>query len=99
MPTCPTPSLVLLVPRSPHRTDGPDCLRPYRPLDAEGIVLHGSGTPRLTSPRVFGSFKSTGKFRQIGDRRGQNSYECRLEGVSRELPAGFLLTKLTVPSF
>ena len=145
----------------PHRTDGPDCLRPYRPLDAEGIVLHGSGnwdpTPYLPtsmrlaylepailetcggtgapapsfdqeSPdmllrllkiwdarsllqlkpgplpdrrctRVFGSFKSTGKFRQIGDRRGQNSYECRLEGVSRELPAGFLLTKLTVPRF
>ena len=145
----------------PHSDGGPDCLRPYRPLDADGIVLHGSGNwdpspylgpgmrlaylePRLleTFPgtgapapsfdqedpaetmklfrvwdarsllklrpgplpdrrctRVFGAFKAKDRFRQIGDRRGQNSYESYLEGVSQELPAGFMLTRLTVPRF
>ena len=145
----------------PHADGGPDCLRPYRPLDADGIVLHGSGNwdpspflgpgmrlaylePRLleTFPgtgapapsfdqedplqtmklfrvwdarslltlrpgplpdrrctRVFGAYKAKDRFRQIGDRRGQNSFESYLEGVSKELPAGFMLTRLTVPRF
>ncbi|CAE7546574.1 unnamed protein product [Symbiodinium sp. CCMP2592] len=49
--------------------------------------------------RIFGSFKGPGKFRQIGDRRGPNSYEAKLEGVSHELPQGFLLTRVSVPRF
>ena len=56
----------------PHRADGPDCLRPYRPLDAEGIVLHGSGdwgpTPYLPTsmrlaylePAILETFGGTG---------------------------------------
>ena len=123
----------------PHSDGGPDCLRPYRPLDADGIVLHGTGIlvpfwvracgsptssrdcwrlcrglallhpaspstdhepfPCLGCTRVFGAFKAKDRFRQIGDRRGQNSFESYLEGVSQELAAGFMLTRLTAPRF
>ncbi|CAE7902362.1 unnamed protein product [Symbiodinium sp. KB8] len=57
--------------------------------------------PRLleTLPGVFGAFKAKDRFRQIGDRRGQNSFESYLEGVSQELAAGFMLTRLTAPRF
>ncbi|CAE7398354.1 folD [Symbiodinium sp. CCMP2592] len=145
----------------PHSTDGPEILRPFQPLRADTVVLHGranwhmenhlptdmllaarepavlrtfAGTQgpapsferesreelhklmlvwdaksllrlcpgpledRLCS-RVFGSFKKPGQFRQIGDRRGQNALEARLEGVSHELPQGYLLTRLSVPRF
>ena len=126
----------------PHAPGGPDCLRPYRPLNAEAIVLSGEANwdigpyldpgmllayrepavleasaglkgpspsfgredraevfrlmkvwdakaplllwpgvlPDIRCSRVFGSFKSPGKFRQIGDRRGPNSLESRLDG-------------------
>ena len=47
--------------------------------------------------RLFGAFKSPGKLRQIGDRRGRNSYECHLGGPSRYLPAGQLLCRIHVP--
>ena len=39
----------------------------------------------------------TRKQRQIGDRRGQNSWEARLCGPSRFLPTGALLARLHVP--
>ena len=47
--------------------------------------------------RLFGAVKSPGKLRQIGDRRGRNSYECHLGGPSRYLPAGQLLCRIHVP--
>ncbi|CAE7344333.1 unnamed protein product, partial [Symbiodinium microadriaticum] len=148
-------------PLVPHSPDGPECLRPYRPLQADAIVLHGEanwdispylapgmllayrdpvlletfpGTggptpvfqhedpsevlrllkvwdakhlltlrpgvlPDVRCARVFGAYKSPGKFRQIGDRRGANSLEAKLDGVSHLLPQGFLLTRLHVPRF
>ena len=148
-------------PSVPHRQDGPDILRPYRPLQAEAIVLHGEAnwdigpylgpemllafkepavlrtfsgtggpTPSFSKEdpaevlkllkvwdaksllrlcpgpledqlcsRVFGAYKSPGCFRQIGDRRGPNALEAKLDGVSRELPQGFLLTRLCLPRF
>ena len=49
--------------------------------------------------RVFGAFKAPGKFRQIGDRRGQKSFEAKVDGPSKALPPGQLLTKLSVPRF
>ncbi|CAE7571859.1 unnamed protein product, partial [Symbiodinium necroappetens] len=95
----------------PHRASGPDCLRPYRTLDAEGIVLHGSGnwdpTPYLPTSMRLAYLESPDMLLQLLKvwdarsllqlRRGQNSYECRLEGVSPELPAGFLLTNAVKP--
>ena len=38
--------------------------------------------------KVFNCYKNAEMDRQIGDRRGQNSLECRIAGPSRELPAG-----------
>ena len=68
--------------------------------DAKSLLrLRPGPVDRRRCSRVFGSFKSPGKFRQIGDRRGQNSYEAKLEGVSHELPQGFLLSRLWVPRF
>ena len=152
---------VLKRPLVPHAPGGPECLRPYRPLEADGIVLHGEanwdispylppgmllayrdplvletfpgsggpspsfqhedpgevlklmkvwdskgllslrpgGLPDIRCSRVFGAYKGPGKFRQIGDRRGPNSLEARLDGVSHLLPQGFLLTRLHVPRF
>ncbi|CAE7213749.1 unnamed protein product, partial [Symbiodinium necroappetens] len=156
-----TQEVVSRGPLVPHAPGGPDCLRPYRLFEADGIVLHGEanwdispylppgmllayrdplvletfpgtggpapsfqhedpgevlklmnvwdskglltlrpgGLPDIRCSRVFGSFKSPGKFRQIGDRRGPNSPEARLDGVSHMLPQGFLLTRLHVPRF
>ena len=152
---------VLRRPLVPHAPGGPDCLRPYRPLEADGIVLHGEanwdispylppgmllayrdplvletfpgtggpspsfqhedpgevlklmkvwdskgllslrpgGLSDIRCSRVFGAYKGPSKFRQIGDRRGPNSLEARLDGVSHLLPQGFLLTRLHVPRF
>ncbi|CAE7257929.1 TRO [Symbiodinium sp. CCMP2592] len=152
----PAPAAFADKPLVPHAPGGPDCLRPYRPLEADTIVLHGEADwdispflspgmllafrdplvletfpgscgpapsfkhenpeevfklmkvwdakglltlrpgiiPDIRCSRVFGSFQSPGKFRQIGDRRGQNGLEARLDGVSHLLPQGFLLTKL-----
>ena len=38
--------------------------------------------------KIFNCFKNAASDRQIGDRRGQNSLEARLEGPSRDLPSG-----------
>ena len=38
--------------------------------------------------KIFNSRKSETVDRQIGDRRGQNSYECRIKGPSSDLPSG-----------
>ena len=111
----------------PHAPGGPDCLRPYRPLNAEAIVLSGEANsfgredraevfrlmkvwdakaplllwpgvlPDIRCSRVFGSFKSPGKFRQRPAR--VNSLESRLDGVSHLLPQGFMLTKVHAPRF
>ena len=144
----------------PHDVGGPESLRPFRPLDAKRIVIHGTGAwdlapflepelamayrepsvlafsgtngphptfykedpeqalrlfkvwdaksllllrpgplpdDRLT--RVFGAWKSPGQDRQIGDRRGPNSYEAKIGGPSKELPTGPLITKVSVQRY
>ena len=45
--------------------------------------------------RIFAARKSSGKLRQIGDRRGPNFAEARLPGPSRWLPSGEVLTALS----
>ena len=48
--------------------------------------------------RVFGCYKNESADRQIGDRRGCNGLEGRLQGPSRFLPPGHCLVNLTVPA-
>ena len=49
--------------------------------------------------RVFNAYKNEGQDRQIGDRRIPNSRERHIDGPSRYLPPGSLLTTLSVPRF
>ena len=46
--------------------------------------------------KVFNCFKSASQDRQIGDRRGRNSIECRVLGPSKLLPSGSDLADLFV---
>ncbi|CAE7293507.1 unnamed protein product, partial [Symbiodinium sp. KB8] len=61
------------------------------------LALAPAPLPDRALTRIFGAFKAPGKQRQIGDRRGQNSWECRLAGPSRHLPTGSLLARIHVP--
>ena len=66
--------------------------------DAKALLLLRPGVlPDIRCSRVFGSFKSPGKFRQRPAR--VNSLESRLDGVSHLLPQGFMLTKVHAPRF
>ena len=68
--------------------------------DAKGLlVLRPAPVDEDRLTRVFGAWKAPGKFRQIGDRRGQNSYEAKLRGPSCQLPTGQIMTRLSVPRF
>ena len=46
--------------------------------------------------KIFNCYKSTSVDRQIGDRRGRNAVEARLEGPGHNLPTGFDLLDLAV---
>ena len=46
--------------------------------------------------RIFCAKKSSGRLRQIGDRRGPNGLEARLPGPSRHLPTGEVMTSLSI---
>ena len=46
--------------------------------------------------RIFGAYKSPSCDCMIGDRRGPNSLEGRLCGVSSDLPQGFLVAGFSV---
>eukprot|EP00435_Cladocopium_sp_Y103_P063603 s567_g25.t1 len=52
------------------------------------LRLHDGYRPAGSLVKVFNCYKSPEYDRQIGDRRGQNSFECRVPGPSRNLPAG-----------
>ena len=60
--------------------------------DSRGLLLlHEHDVPSLyphECVRIFNSYKSLECDRQIGDRRGRNHCEMRLEGPSKQLPAG-----------
>ncbi|OLP96072.1 hypothetical protein AK812_SmicGene21737 [Symbiodinium microadriaticum] len=78
--------------------DKGELLRLCRIWDASGLLSLAPGPlPDRALTRIFGAFKSSGRQRQIGDRRGQNSWEARLCGPSRFLPTGALLARLHVP--
>ena len=81
-----------------EREDKDELLALCKIWDAAGLLDLAPGPlPDRALTRVFGAFKAEGVQRQIGDRRGQNSKECKLDGVSRFLPTGPLLCRLHVP--
>ena len=57
--------------------------------DEQGLLyLHHQELPRFQKVRIFNCFKSATVDRQIGDRRGRNAIEAKMEGPSFALPAG-----------
>ena len=60
--------------------------------DIHGLLfLHHekvSERPSFELVKVFNCYKSAEIDRQIGDRRGRNSVECKVDGPSSDLPAG-----------
>ncbi|CAE7462864.1 unnamed protein product, partial [Symbiodinium necroappetens] len=75
-----------------------EILKLARIWDAAGLLSLTAGPlPDRLLTRVFRAYKAPGKQRQIGDRRGQNSWESRLAGPSKWLPTGPLLCRLHVP--
>ena len=68
--------------------------------DAKSLLrLHPSPLCGGHFSRVFNAYKNEGQDRQIGDRRIPNSRERHIDGPSRYLPPGSLLTTLSVPRF
>ena len=68
--------------------------------DARGILyLCGEPTIEGHFSRVFNAHKSDKVDRQIGDRRIPNQRERHIDGPSRHLPPGFMLTSLRVRPF
>ena len=84
----------------PHptcRDDPNEVVRLAHVWDKEGL-LRVSQLPRPYGSlvKVFNCKKSATVDRQIGDRRGQNSYECRVRGPSSDLPSGSDIMDLQV---
>ena len=74
------------------REDRAELLRVFALWDSLGLLdVHPLPTHPRALCRIFGSFKSPTQDRMIGDRRGPNSIEGRVKGVSHELPQGCLL--------
>ena len=57
--------------------------------DAQGLLLlHDERVPHEGLTRIFNAYKGPWVDRQIGDRRGLNSLECKVPGPSSSLPSG-----------
>ena len=66
--------------------------------DVNGLLLlHDKPCLQGSLVKVFNSYKSVSQDRQIGDRRGRNSLECRVLGPSRNLPSGSDVMDLCIP--
>ena len=90
---------VLLLPRLPSKSEYPqfhdpaeEVLKLAKLWDVRGLLhLHkvdlASSAPH-EAVRVFNAFKDATCDRQIGDRRGRNAVEAKVEGPSSSLPAG-----------
>ena len=83
----------------PLMTDGIEELGKLAKIwDARGLLfLHQEEVPVHEQVRIFNCYKSVAADRQIGDRRGRNAVECKLEGPSSALPAAVDLLDLVVP--
>ncbi len=63
------------------------------------LLLHEHDVPGVfpeETVRIFNAYKSSSVDRQIGDRRGRNATEARVEGPSKNLPVGQDLVELYV---
>eukprot|EP00435_Cladocopium_sp_Y103_P049112 s1324_g14.t1 len=61
------------------------------------LGLTTAAPPQGAFTRIFNARKDEKCDRQIGDRRLANQLECSLQGPSKYLPGGYLLTSLHVP--
>eukprot|EP00435_Cladocopium_sp_Y103_P018494 s3398_g4.t1 len=77
-----------------------ECMRLALLWDARGL-LHLEEQPLKPGyfSRVFNAYKDSCRDRQIGDRRLPNMCEFHVDGPSKYLPQGRLLTKLRIPRF
>ena len=77
-----------------------ECFKLAKLWDARGLLCLWDEpvAPDMFS-RVFNAYKDRDRDRQIGDRRKVNLSECHLDGPSKFLPQGQLLTSLRVPRF
>ena len=81
------------------REDVEETLRLARLWSGLGLLRLEPYDPALEPTaytRIFCAKKSSGKLRQIGDRRGPNGCESRLKGPSVFLPTGEVMTSLTL---
>ena len=66
--------------------------------DANGLLMiHREPCLKGALVKVFNSYKGPTQDRQIGDRRGRNSLEAKVEGPSKSLPSGSDVMDLFVP--
>ena len=74
----------------PKCRDAPSEIAELAKLWDNNHLLHLSDGQRPVGSlvKIFNCYKNPEVDRQIGDRRGQNSYECRVQGPSKNLPAG-----------
>ena len=92
--------------------DGPDVPRPIHDKpetmaglcrrwdDLDLLLLHKEPIHPSSPVRIFGAYKDESCHRQIGDRRGQDDRECKVQGPSRDLPSGADFCELIVdPKF
>ena len=97
----------ILLDRTPEPWEYPRCNDPLSEIKAvatlwDGLdLLYVHDDPAvLQRPyekvRIFNAYKSQEMDRQIGDRRGRNAVEHRLDGPSSCLPYGALLTDLVL---
>eukprot|EP00435_Cladocopium_sp_Y103_P019932 s4028_g4.t2 len=65
--------------------------------DRSGLLrIYDGHRPVGSLVKIFNCFKNAEVDRQIGDRRGQNSYECKVMGPSSNLPSGADMMDLQV---
>ena len=60
------------------------------------LYIHQEAIHPDSLVKVFNCHKSLSHDRQIGDRRGRNSLECRVVGPSKQLPAGVDIQDIVV---
>eukprot|EP00438_Fugacium_kawagutii_P017061 Skav216354 [mRNA] locus=scaffold2385:234086:238616:- [translate_table: standard] len=56
--------------------------------DLDLLHIHSHAIDPQSPVRIFGALKDSATDRQIGDRRGQNGLEAKVEGPSQDLPSG-----------
>ena len=78
--------------------DPEECLKLALIWDRKKLLGLTSKPPHRESfTRIFNCYKTAEHDRQIGDRRFGNMVECSLQGPSKFLPGGYMLTNLHVP--